>query len=399
MAGALYTSVHFDDPHLLAEEFAAGAAGHSEHSLGLLLCDSQIDYGKVIAELQEKLPFKIFGGTSLTFPISDENADEISASFLVISKDEMRFSTVVSAPFDASRIREQMKDVYERSLKELGEKPRLLIPFFPLVPGLPTGHFIEELFKVAGDIPVFGGTTTGDLISTHAAVFAEGNAFTDRMALIALSGINPVFSACNVVTAMSDYAPTVTESEGSVVSKVDDMSFCDYMREIGLSPEDRQNGVDALLQYGPIPVRLELPDKPDDGVPEVSCISYTMLDRGSVAFSRSVPVGTKVGVSILRKEDVEESAKQCLDNLLDEAAKEEKDGYSYDTLLCVSCVARYFVLVGGSNKERILLKNEIPERFATSGYYGFCEIGPTKNRENQDIINRAHSASIIMCAF
>lgn len=398
MGTKLLTSFQFDDPELLVNELREGV-GDAHATLGFLLCDSQIEYGEVVSGLQAKVDFPIVGGTSLTFPISDEDAGEISASLMLIARDDMRYAVSVSEKLDEAGCREQMKDVYDRAAEKLGEQPRVIIPLFPLMPGFPTGLFIAELFKLAGDIPVFGGTTTGDLISTHAAVFAEGEAFTDHMVLLMLGGdIRPVFSACNAVTRMAEYAPTVTQSKENIVSRVDDMTFCEYMRTLGLSPEDRVHGVDALLQYGPIPVELSLRDRPEDGVSEISCISYTNLQEGSVAFSRSVPEGSRVSVSILHKEDVEKSARECLDRLKAEIEDGEKDGYRYDTLLCVSCVARYFVLVGGENRERALLGSEVPASLAAGGFYGFCEIGPTKNKEDGSTINRAHSASIVMCA-
>lgn len=399
MSTRLYTSMELDDPGILVDDLVRDLPEYPSGTLAVLLCDSQVDYGEVASMLKERTNLDIVGGTSLTFPVSDESAEDIGASLLVLDKEGMKFSIAVSEKLDEPKVKEQMKDVFRRCTDGLGEEPLMLFPLLPLIPGFPAGSFITELLEIAGETPVFGGTTTGDLISTKAAVFENGRTYTDRMILVALGGnIRPVFSACNIVSKMSNYAPTVTKSRGSTILQVDDMSFCDYMSSLGIAPEDRVNGVDALLQYGPIPVELDIPGKPDDGVPVVSCISYTKLDEGSATFSRPIPEGTRVGVSILTRDDVEASAAQCLSDLMKGVEEGRSQGFGYDALFCVSCIARYFILLGGENRERLLLSKELPDGLTASGFYGFSEIGPTTEKESGRNINRVHSASIIMCA-
>ena len=401
MSAVLYTSSHFDTPEVLVAELLENMQPcDPAHTIGILLCDSLVDCPSVLKQLGGRLSFPIVGGTALAFPVFGAEGEEISASLLVISSAAMKFAISVSEPLNEAEHEGQMARVFADCLERLGETPRLILPFFPLMPGVLTDRFVSELFDMAGEIPVFGGVTTNDLISTKAAVFAQGEFLPDRMALVMLGGdIRPVFAASNVVTKMAEYAPVVTKSQGNDVYCVDDMSFCDYMKTLGLSPEDRINGVDALMQYGPIPVRMHRPDQPDDGVPEVRCISYTNIEKGSVVFSGGVPEGTRVSVSILRKEDVEESTRLCAEQLKSRMAAEEARGAAYSVALCVSCVARYFVLVGGDNVERACLARELPASLPASGYYAFCEIGPTLLAGEGKVFNRSHSASIVMCAF
>lgn len=405
MGSSLYVSLRFDDPVGIADELAACAAGASPEALGILFCDALVDYASVVEALQARVPFPVVGGTSPAFPVSKRGNDEIAAGLMVIAKPGLRHAIAVSAPLAEDRAEAQAQDLIERVsslLAQAGTSLRMLIPFLPLVPGFPTGRFVEALTAQAGETPVFGGVCTGDLVAVPSAVFAEGRAYGDRMVLVALGGeIRPVFATANAITRMSDYAPTVTKAEGACVDRVDDKNFCAYMEELGLRPQDRVNGVDALMQYGPLPVEIDWKGKPDDGIAEVSCISYTMLDRGSVVFSRSIPEGARVGVGILQKEDVERSAAQCLETLLAEVAQCEREEpeYRYDTLFCVSCVARHFALVGNRDEERELLNARIPSHLTANGYYGFCEIAPSRDRTTGARINRAHSASIVMCSF
>lgn len=404
MSTVLRTSFDFDDDSVILSDLTKEMEHDIPERLAILLCDSQIDCGTLVPAVQQALGCALVGGTSLTFPVSDTTGGNISASLAIVSKNGMKYAVALSEPLAAGEHERQVRAACDEVARDLGEEPKMLMAFFPHMPGFPTGTFIEELLLAAGDTPVFGGATTGDLISTRAEVFHGGRTYRDRMVLIALGGaIKPVFSTRNIVSRISDYTPTVTKSEGNKVLRVDGMTFCKYMESVGIPPEDRVNGVDALLQYGPVPVQLDLSrveQVPEDGVPEVSCISYTSPEEGSATFSRHVPEGTQVILSLLTREDIEESAKQCLEGILQEtgASGRQSDGYQYDTLFCVSCVARYFMMVGSTNSERALLTGEIPPYLTANGYYGFAEIGPTRDGRTQRIVNRAHSASIVMCA-
>ena len=367
--------------------------------LGFLFCDSQLDFQAVLEGVTKKVGFPLVGGTALAFPFADPGGSELSAALLFFSKEGMKSAVAVSDVLEQGRHEEQMQAVYEQCLERLGTEPRLVLPFFPLMPGLITGHFIDALFSLAGGVPVFGGTTTNDLVGTKAAVFAEGKAMGNRMALVMLGGsIQPAFSTSNLVTPMVEYAPEVTGAEGNEVLTVDNGSFCDHMRDVGISPEDRINGVDALMQYGPTPAIMQAPDRPEDDVPEVRCISFTNVQKGSAMFSGPVPEGTRLRMSVLRKEDVAHSTRECLQKLQTRMRAAQDAGYRYSALLCVTCVARYFVLVGGANVERELLTVGMPDGMAGLGFYAFCEIGPAYTLEEQRLVNRSHSASITMCA-
>lgn len=397
MSAIVSTSQEFDNIDVIINDLKKDINKDLPNAFGILICDSMIDYAKVSANLSAILSFPIVGGTTLSFPFSVGSKEELSASLIIFSKENINFSISISESLQEEKSQEQMQAVYNNCTSQLREPPKIIIPFFPLMPGVMIDKFINNLFTTAGNVPVFGGVTTDDLIQTKAAVFLNGKTLHNQMILLMINGdINPVFSVGSQVSCMAEYAPAVTKSENNIVYEVDNMPFCDYLKSLGISPENRINGVDALLQYGPLPVQLREKLENDDDILEIRCISNTNIDNGSVAFSSNLPLGTKVNVSVLDKEDVKDSAINCLKNVKEKMQKQEADGYEFSMLFCVSCVARYFALVGVDYFERQFLDSEMPKNLPAISYYGFCEICPTG-----DLVlnNRSHNASIIMCAF
>lgn len=391
-------SYNFQDIDAIADDLLENIAGDTRrHALGFLTLDSQIDGAALLAKLKAKAAFPIVGGTTFEYPLNAPGR-EISASLTVLDDERLQYALSVTEPLDDRQAAEQIKAAYDECLAKLGHKPKLWMLYAPMKAGVAMDPFISHLFALAGDVPVFGGVTTNDLDSTRALVFADDTTYDNRMLLLGLGGdIKPVFAVGSQLTVMTEYGPTVTESDGNLVHRVDDMTFCEYMRGLGIAPEDRENGVDALVQYGPLPVQLRHKLRDDDGVPELRCISFTDPEKGCAAFSSSLPVGTKVNVGMIQKNDVTESSRRCLQELTQNMQAEEAGGYKYSLVFSVTCVARYFAMLGGENLESSLLLNEAPAHLPVSTYYGFCEVGPTLGRD-AEVHNRSHNASIVMCA-
>lgn len=393
------TSTEFERPELVAEDLLGGTRGVSGVELGMLICAAGIDYAGVLKKVSAEVDFPIVGGTTLAFPVTGRESNPVSASLALLPKGKIRAASAVSGVLDPDRAAEQMRALYEEARAALGGEPRLIVPYIPLLPSENTAGLVSALFEISEGVPVFGGLCTGDLISAPAYVFADGKALPDRMVLVLLGGeINPVFAVGNSITVMSEYAPEVTAAEANVIEKVDGVPFCDYLKSLGITPQDRISGVDAIVQYGPLPVLVRYKGQPDDGVPEVRCVHYTDVQKGTAGFSAAIPVGARVTMGILRPDDVARSAEDCLSRLMDAVGAGQAVGYTYSVLFCVSCVGRYFVYVGAENQERRILDRVRQMGLAVSDFYGLCEIGPTLDKSGRTI-NRSHSASIAMCAF
>ncbi|WRS26149.1 hypothetical protein U6B65_07225 [Oscillospiraceae bacterium MB08-C2-2] len=89
------------------------------NSLGILICDSTIDYKEVVALLSQKYTFKIYGCTALAF-IHVGKAEDISTSFMVITGDEdLVVSTALTQPLNAQNSEDAVCAAYEKAREQL----------------------------------------------------------------------------------------------------------------------------------------------------------------------------------------------------------------------------------------------------------------------------------------
>lgn len=389
-------SLEFQQVEIIAQDLLQGLPELPSSALGFLTCDSQVDYDALLPLLAKALPFPLVGGTTMTNPLS-QGDQELAATLLVIHKEDMLCSIALSAPF-AGAPEAQVGEALERCLNNLDDPPKLLMTFFPMLPGMEGDACAHRLFSLANGIPVFGGMMTDDLGCTVSAVFENGLAYPDRMLLIGLGGdIRPVVAVGNQMTVMAEHGAVVTDSTQNVVHRVDDMTFCDYMQSLGIQPEQRVDKLEALIQYGPLPFRIHHKLTEEDGVPELRCLSYTDPSNGNAAFSSALPIGVRLQMGLIEKNDVIESCQRCASSLLEQMEAQERTGYSYSAVLFLTCSARYFAILNGALPGVGILRQTIPPQLPVSGCYSFLEIGHTLGK-NGSVQNRSHNASIVMCA-
>lgn len=402
MASVQAISHDFGDAKTVCDSLLrdVGTQGGPKDTLGFLICDSLAEGEALAQELSGRVDYPVVGGTTLAFPLAGEG-EEVSARFLVVQKPGAVFSVAVSDRLNPAHSAAQVQDMYRRCVDGLGAAPKLFLVLMPRMEGINSDQFMDDLFRLAGDVPVFGGMTGADLEVTRALVFANGRVMDRELVLVGVGGdVQPVVSVGARLTVMGEYAPTVTKSDGNVVYTVNDMPFSDYMRKVGLDPggADGVSGMDALFQYGPLPVRLHGRLADDDGVPDIRAINRVNPADGSASFTASVPQGCRVSVGILDKGDITGSTQDCLDALAARMKENEERGYRYDAIFSVPCVARYFAQAGKQDVESLLLNEKLPKTLAVGTFYAFSEVCPTIGGDGR-VQNRTHAESLVMCAF
>lgn len=377
-----------------ADDLARGLPLASlREALGFLSCSPETDCRVLIARLQSSLPFPVVGCTTLAMPFESRD-DDVSATLTVISRENLNFAISVSSALDAAEMRQQMTELYRNCEAKLGQRPKMLMAFLPLIPDLMPDRYLPFLFEAAGDMPVFGGVASDDLGSDRGVVLAEGRAFPDRMALVALGGdIKPVFAARCSLNMVSDYMPTVTEVDGYTLRRVDDISFCDYMARHGFDVSPT-----GFNSSWPLSLDVHGRNTPVDGLADACDLLRLNPADGSGTLSGIIPLGARVRIGVLSKSGIIKSADDCLADILNQIKDGRTRGYRYSALFCLPCTARYFAMVGDDDQEGEKIRSLCPEELSLFGYYGYGEICRIRMPDNRRE-NRIMNYSIVMCAF
>lgn len=365
-----------------------GGAG----GIGFLSCSSRANYDALTPLLRARAPFPIVGGTTLASPFASRG-DEFGAALTVVRNPEIRNAVGVSAPIDSMDDASLVRNLYRECLAGLGADPGVILVFMPVIRGLMADRFMPGLFELAGDVPVFGGMVSDDFDSHRFAVFADGRPYRDRIVLVMLGGgIRPLFGVDCDVTQMSPYAFTVGEARGNDVLRVDDMTFCEFLRELGFREE-----VNRLTDFLPsVIVRGGMSER--DGRPEITHLVRTDPESGAGTFATAIAAGSTITLGRLSRRCIEDSANRCLAEMACRMGAMQQEGYAFSMVFCLPCVARHFAAAGGDNIDGEAMRRLLPAGVPWFGYYGFNEICPTTDR-NGRLFNRPHSDSIAVCAF
>lgn len=359
-------------------------------AVAFVSCSPDTEYPKLVAAINLALGVPVVGLTSVDNPLAVGDEPFGSAVSFVGKKNTHR-SIAVSDVLDHDKGATQMTDLYARCVAGLSGEPKLFLIFMPILHNLFADNFLTRLFELAGPVPVIGGMASDDFRSTRTAAFAFDKTYHDRMVLMAFSGdIRPAFGVGCKITSPSAYAPIVTRSEGNVVYSVDDMTFAEYMQKLGFGP-------DATSDF-PLSVRLRQPDSPDEEeYPRVTSIVEINPENGSGTLATHIKAGSAISLGYITRDNIADSARNAVAHLKGSMDGIARDGYKFDTLFVVSCVARYYTMQGQANVEAEILVKELGDGFAGFGFFGFKEIGPIPDG-NGGVKNLHHSQSLVLCA-
>jgi hypothetical protein len=371
----------------------------ARNSFALMFCDSDEDHAKFVSELARKLGVPIVGYSATAMFCGGEGLCDTAAVLTTVTSDDVNFSIATSEPLTADNIAAQIVSTYDRAKASLAGEPKLVLAFPPYLLGIMLDIYPRELERVSGGLPIFGGLPAHDDVHGSTAVYCGDSAASDRLTLLLMSGnVRPVMTVKNSLGALANLKRTVTESKGSVVYKVGDESFVEFLRRFGLDVEKLANPDEKTLSFATYPLLIEKTGGENpDGIPVVRTLHGVDLEKGSGTAIGEVPQGSVISVGILQPKDIEKSSSDSIEDLLEKMSAGEADGYKYSTVFAVSCVARYYVMGGRNTLEADVLREKLPKGLSMSGYYSFGEICPTSVRSGK-ASNAAHNESLVLLA-
>lgn len=366
-------------------------------TVGIIMCDSNIDYRAVIKELSATYPFDIVGGTALGF-IKRNEEEDISASFMIITGDEeLITSFALSPPITLENKAEAIHQTYDEAAAKLGQPPALIITMMPFLPALTMEDVVTGLEMRAGQVPIYGAVASSDYETNLSGTFVNGQCYTDRVLVQLLGGgIQPLFAAETV--PIDPYLKTgrVTRAEGNLIHQVDGLPFVDFMRKHGLKVKSSGEIENPIAIYSSSPVIIK--NSSTQQTYRLAAICDLHYDTGSAVLGAKVAEGDEVAIHILRKADVLAAAKTCVNRLMAKIeVAEAQSPYRYSTMFCTSCGGRFMVLLGDTSLEGDYTKTHpVARPLAICGFYAMGEICPVE--EEGRLVNMAHNFSMTLMA-
>jgi hypothetical protein len=354
-----------------------------KNSFGILTCFADyIDSGAVEA-VCKKLPFEVIGGTVLANECSGE-IGQMMLSVMVLTSDDIKFSCALSGEIDQQDISSLDREIaaaYNKASSAFGEKPSLLFTFTPLFFNI-AGDFIVDAFdKASGGTPLFG-----TLASDHTVGYEKvrsiynGKAYDKRIAVAAFFGeVNPDFYIASVsYDKVLKQRAFITKSKGNILIEVNGVPAGEYMRSIGLSPEN-------LTNYNAVPFMVTFKDSAEPTARGI----FHLTEDGNYVCGGIMPEGAVLSVGTISHDEVLSTTQK----LLSGHDKEEK----YGGMLTFSCIARNMILGMDSEAEMGVVKKMLPKIPHTCNYSS-GEICPVYDK-NGKLQNRFHNYTFVACKF
>lgn len=358
-------------------------------AVAFISCSPDFEYNKLVTTISRAMAVPVVGLTSIANPF-DVGTEPFGSAIAFVGKKNAARSIAVSDVLDQAKGPEQMTDLYNRCVDGLTGEPKLFMVFMPILQNLFADDYLLRLFELAGSVPVIGGMASDEFRSTRTAAFANDAAYLDRMVLMAFSGdVRPAIGVGCEITNPSSYSPVVTKADKNIIYSVDDMTFADYMSKLGFGPE-------ATSDF-PLSVRLRDPDAHDDEYPRVSSIVEINPSDGSGTLANYIQTGSAISVGYINKDNITNSARSAVARMKERMAALGGDGYRYDTMFAVSCVARYYTMHAQPNIEAEILAKELTDGMSGFGFFAFREIGPVPDGMG-GFKNQRHGQSIVLCA-
>ncbi len=352
-----------------------------KNSIGILTCYADFLEGDVIRALCERLPFDVVGITTLG-AATEKSADLLILTLCVLTSDEVNFSAVLSDSL-AENHESGIQRAYDAAASALPESPALVLACAPMMAHVGGEKIASRVDLAAGGAPVFGTLCCDHNFDSHMAhVIYNGGHYRDRLALVLLSGpIKPrFFLGALPLNNVQKHQAVITESEGNILHKVNGVSVAEYLRQMGLAPND------VLESSKSMPIVVDY----RDGTPPAIRGFYRFTPEGSAICGGEMPVNATFALSTMDSSDVLLSTRQ----LFDEIDKMENN----NGMLLISCVVRSFVLDLDPLAEMELVNERVKERFPYQLCYSGGELCPVYSKEGE-VSNRFHNFSFIACVF
>ncbi len=356
-----------------------------KHALGIVACHYEFAFSGVLEGISAALPFAVVGTISSAQGIA-KDVGTFELVLTVLTSDDVTFASVLSEPL-VGDTDDVVDATYREACSSLSQSPDLVLLHGPFMLQNNGDNYLTKLNSISDNAPVFGTLAVDDTedFRNCFSIFA-GKTYNDRLVLTLIKGVEPRFYSANIAANKNVGKPVlITESEGALLSKVNDRSIAEYLEELGLATL-AENGyamasMPFILDYG-------------DGTAPISRIFIQLTPDGKAILNGSVPVGAQLVIGSFDKEDALETTRVVVDGVLAQIAEDDSKP---SVLLLYSCIARSIALGSEYLLELEQVQQQIGGALPFMMAYSGGEYCPTELAQS-GAVNRFHNNALIVCA-
>lgn len=347
-----------------------------KQSVGLICCHYEFVESGVVRALCERLPFDVIGMTTISMA-SKDYCGVYGLSLSVLTSDEAEFATSFTKPLSENDYDEKISDAYREACGRLPGAPAFIITFLPFTKKLSGSRLVNSFDKICDGIPIFGSVSFGTNAGyENSRTIWNGDAGEENLAMLLIHGaVRPEFSAISLPEHnIRENRAVVTESEGPLLKKVNNMLMSEYLESIGFAFHKGS----PLLVYYP------------GSVNPVALGMYAINSDGSALCGGEIPVGASIAIGEVNRAGVLETAAQSLDKII---GGDRKNG-----AFIFPCTARYFTLFPDKDEEMKIVSETLNGMMPYILSYSGGEVCPVSSEDGK-LHNRFHSFTFCSCVF
>lgn len=354
-----------------------------KNSLGIISCFSEYIESGVVETLCKHLPFPVAGITTLGNSTLGEATDMLLA-ISVLTSDDVSFVASATRPLTAEDLNDAVKEAYSDAIEKCPEAPAMAFAYLPLMNHLGGDIILIALNDATGGIPIFGPTAVdhnvGSGTYSTAQPILNGEGFKDSLVFVLVCGdVQPTFLIASVSSErVNKQKAIITDSEGTIVKKINDKPVIEYMGDLGLAKDGTISGLNA------IPFVIDY----NDNTTRITRSVFAITPEGYAVCGGDMPLHGTLSIASLEFDDIINTSK----TIAKEALK--INGKSF--VLMYACVARNLVLGADTLAEMEAVKAELSEKIPFQFSYAGGESCPVFTPDGKSV-NRYHNCTLIAC--
>ncbi len=384
-----------DDLDLACQEIYDSISGFTFHknSMALVFCEEETDYPELYRRLSAKFDFPFIGCTAMATLISTGKFKGVGISVMFLSADDCEFSVGISGSLKNDNYEQELESLYSDVVSGLSGKPKLMLTYGSIVnddDDVDADYVLEKLDSLSDHIPICGALASDGFNFASYRLFCNDVCVKNAQVIALIAGnIEPKAICVTSFNGRADFSYKVTESKRNQVFRIGDETFIDALRKGDLLKEgDDRTGVQQVMgDYILSPFLLTLNFENGDTVEVIRNLAFLNFDNGSGSFLGTVPEGSVINITIVGRDDVQNTVKKCFDSVKKIITTEPG---KYNTILCSTCCARFLALGSNIEGEAKAFEGLLPSEVSLIGIYSygeFCPVAGSKTRKNYNMFH------------